>query len=139
MVESVFGNCALGSTGHWPVPSGDSPDGTGRASPANPGGQLRAAALLVPVGGSPTGTGGSPVPPIFQTRSEPPGRVFPGRADGVRTFAIGPRSARRDASGHFGGGPRWFVDAEPGGIHLPSDRASANPLGRGGAAHGVAK
>jgi len=30
--QSVFGNCRLGSTGHWPVPSGDSPDGTGRAS-----------------------------------------------------------------------------------------------------------
>ena len=33
----------LGGTGHWPVPSGDSPDGTER--------------LAIPVGGSPTGTG----------------------------------------------------------------------------------
>ncbi len=68
--QSVFGNCLLGSTGHWPVPSGDSPDGTGGASPANEGGRLLGSALLVPVGGSPTGTGGSPVLPIFQTRSQ---------------------------------------------------------------------
>jgi len=66
---SVFGNCLMGSTGHWPVPSGDSPDGTGRASSANEDSQVLGVALLVPVGGSPTGTGESPVLPIFQTRS----------------------------------------------------------------------
>ena len=69
--ESVSGNRVLGSTGHWPVPSGDSPDGMGRASPTNEDGLLLGATTLVPVGGSPTGTGGSPVLPIFQTRSEP--------------------------------------------------------------------
>jgi len=52
------------------VPSGDSPDGMGRTSPANEDGRILGAAWLVPVGGSPTGTGGSPVLPIFQTRSE---------------------------------------------------------------------
>src|SRR5213594_3203840 len=67
---SVYANCGLGSTGHWPVPSGDSPDGMGRASPANEDSLILGAALLVPVGGSPTGTGGSPVPPIFQIRSK---------------------------------------------------------------------
>src|SRR5207249_9288834 len=72
--ESVSENSILGSTGHWPVPSGDSPDGTGRASPTNEIGLLLGVATLVPVGGSPTGTGGSPVPPIFQTRSEGEGR-----------------------------------------------------------------
>ena len=58
---------APGSTGHWPVPPGDPPEGTGRASalqtshPASKGGTP-----VIPVGGSPTGTGGSPVPPIQQ-------------------------------------------------------------------------
>jgi len=70
LLKSVSENSILGSTGHWPVPSGDSLDGTGRASPTNEIGLLLGAAMLVPVGGSPTGTGGSPVPPIFQTRSE---------------------------------------------------------------------
>src|SRR5881409_3346294 len=60
--KSVFGNCVLGSTGHWPVPSGDSPDGMGSASAANKASLLLGSALLVPVGGS-------PVLPIFQTRS----------------------------------------------------------------------
>src|SRR5436309_7530944 len=64
--KSVYANCGLGSTGHWPVPSGDSPDGMGRASPANEDSLILGAALLVPVGGSPTGTGVSPVLPIFK-------------------------------------------------------------------------
>jgi len=70
-VHTVVGNHhsfpkELGSTGHWPVPSGDPPDGTGRttalqaSSPTSKGG-----ASVIPVGGSPTGTGGSPVPPKF--------------------------------------------------------------------------
>ena len=41
-----------GSTGHRPVPAGDPPDGTG--------GAVR---LAISAGGSPTKTGGSPVPP----------------------------------------------------------------------------
>ena len=59
-----------GSTGHWPVPSGDSPDGTA----VTPG--LRRSLVSetwpgpVPVGGSPTGAGGSPAPPGFQTGSK---------------------------------------------------------------------
>src|SRR5881397_679105 len=69
LLQSVDGNC-VGSTGHWPVPSGDSPDGMGSASAANKDSLLLGSALLVPVGGSPTGTGGSPVLPIFQTRSK---------------------------------------------------------------------
>ena len=52
------------------MPSGDSPDGMGKASLANEDGLLLGAATLIPVGGSPTGTGGSPVLPIFQTRSK---------------------------------------------------------------------
>src|SRR5206468_7490332 len=68
--KSVFGNCVLGSTGHWPVPSGDSPDGMGSASAANKDSLLLGSALLVPVGGSPTGTGESPMLPIFKTCSK---------------------------------------------------------------------
>ena len=33
--KSVFENSGAGSTGHWPVPSGDSPDGTGKTPPTN--------------------------------------------------------------------------------------------------------
>src|SRR5437867_9476747 len=76
MFKSVYGNCVLGSTGHWPVPSGDSPDGMGRAWPANQDGLILGAALLGPVGGSPTGTGGSPVLPIFQIRSKARSRAI---------------------------------------------------------------
>ena len=59
-------NCVVqeGGTGHWPVPSGDSPDGTAAASAtksATTGGN--ATSPSIPVGGSPTGTGGSPMPP----------------------------------------------------------------------------
>src|SRR5213594_3392616 len=64
--HSVSGHWILGSTGHWPVPSGDSPDGMGRTPPTNDEDLLRGAALLIPVGGSPTGTGGSPVLPFFK-------------------------------------------------------------------------
>ena len=69
---------ANGSTGHWPVPSGDSPDGTGETRPTNADAAFQGEHRTLSVGGSPTGTGGSPVPPIFQTgskignQSEPP-------------------------------------------------------------------
>ena len=56
----------LGSTGHWPVPSRDSPDGIGVTAAAN----RRNALGPVPVRGSPTGAGGSPAPPIFKTGSQ---------------------------------------------------------------------
>ena len=72
--QRVFENSKLGSipTCREPVPSPDAsgPDGMGRASPTNDHGLLLSAATLVPVGGSPTGTGGSPVLPIFQTRAQ---------------------------------------------------------------------
>ena len=43
---------------------GDAPDGTVRASLTNPPASSDAAPPAIPVGGSPTGTGGSPVPPV---------------------------------------------------------------------------
>jgi len=52
------------------------------------------AVTLVPVGGSPTGTGGSPVPPIFQTRSK-------------RAFTAGHRSAGMEIEG------RWVDVRDP--------------------------
>src|SRR6059036_1513839 len=66
--HSVSGHWILGSTGHWPVPSGDSPDGMGSTSPASKDEPILGTALLVPVGGSPTGTGGSPVLPRCSAR-----------------------------------------------------------------------
>ncbi|MBI4658755.1 MAG: nitroreductase family protein [Verrucomicrobia bacterium] len=69
LLKRVFETPALGSTGHWPVPSGDSPDGiVRRPQPISthpfPGHQLP-----VPVGESPTGAGESPAQPTFQTRT----------------------------------------------------------------------
>jgi NAD kinase len=56
----------LGSTGHWPVPSGDSPDGIGVMA----GDRLREIAPHVPVGGSPTASGGSPGLPMKARRKQ---------------------------------------------------------------------
>src|SRR5437667_3140675 len=67
---SVFEKWFAGSTGDSPVPSGDSPDGTGAAAQANERGLLVASRAAVPVGGSPTGAGGSPAPPGFNTGSK---------------------------------------------------------------------
>src|SRR5437763_12342527 len=69
-IKSVFEKSVLGSTGHWPVPSGDSPDGTGATARAKRHGLFETLLAEVPVGGSPTGAGGSPVPPIFKTGSQ---------------------------------------------------------------------
>jgi hypothetical protein len=52
-----------GGTGHWPVPSGDPPDGMG-STPARKQGQAAgAASTSISVGGSPTDAGGSPALP----------------------------------------------------------------------------
>src|SRR6266568_1687101 len=69
--KSVSGNSFLSGTGHWPVPPDDSPVGTGIAPEPDKDGPLGRGRLALPVGGSPTGTGGSPVLPIFRTRSKP--------------------------------------------------------------------
>ena len=61
---------APGSTGDPPVPSNDSPDGTGKGDKGEPGLEYFAMPLLVAVGESPTATGESPVPPGFQTGSQ---------------------------------------------------------------------
>jgi len=58
-LESVFENSVLGSTGHWPVPSGDSPDGTAATARANGGGLFATLLVEVPVGESPTRAGGA--------------------------------------------------------------------------------
>src|SRR5436190_5341365 len=50
-----------GSTGHWPVTSGDSPDGTREARTSGAGSDVSVA--TIPVGGSPTGAGESPALP----------------------------------------------------------------------------
>src|SRR6058998_63456 len=54
----------LGSTGDPPVPSGDSPDGTGSTLQANNDGPSMRWRSGLPVGESPTGAGESPAPPI---------------------------------------------------------------------------
>ncbi len=63
--KSAFGKSFPGSTGDSPVPSGDSPAGTGATVRADQDGLAVAGSLAaVPVGGSPTGAGESPAPPI---------------------------------------------------------------------------
>ncbi len=66
----------MGSTGHRPVPSGDSPDGTGCGIEAGKATSASSTAVI-PLGGSPSGTGESPVPPtsapvitVFTTRPD---------------------------------------------------------------------
>ena len=53
-----------GSTGHRPVSSGDSPDEIGETSLLNSSAASPSTHPAIPVGGSPTSTGGSPVPPM---------------------------------------------------------------------------
>ena len=60
----------MGSTGDPPVLSGDSPDGTEVTSPNCEDAFFTIVPSDVPFGESPTGTGGSPVLPIFKTRSQ---------------------------------------------------------------------
>ena len=69
--KSVFGKWFPGSTGDPPVPSGDPPDGTETTIRGNENGLFATWLSAVPVGGSPTGAGESPAPPIFKTRAEP--------------------------------------------------------------------
>ena len=53
----------LGSTGNLPVPSGDSPDGMRMSLLVGKNDHFADNVAAVPVGESPTGTGGSPVLP----------------------------------------------------------------------------
>ena len=55
---------SVGSTGHWPVPSGDPPLGTPAALALFAARFFRVQVLAVPSGQWPDGTGGSPVLPI---------------------------------------------------------------------------
>ncbi|MEO5804650.1 MAG: hypothetical protein ABIR24_14085 [Verrucomicrobiota bacterium] len=55
---------ALGSTGHWPVPSGDPPLGTEKTHDLFRASISRANVLPIPSGQWPDGTGESPVLPI---------------------------------------------------------------------------
>jgi uncharacterized repeat protein (TIGR01451 family) len=59
-----------GGTGYQPVPSGDAPDGMAATLRTNRSGTVSTNAPNLPVGESPTGTGGSPVPPILGARSQ---------------------------------------------------------------------
>jgi len=63
----VFEKWFAGSTGDPPVPSGDSPDGTGATVRANADRLFAKLLAAIPVGGSPTGAGGSLAPPNFKT------------------------------------------------------------------------
>ncbi|NBR85596.1 MAG: SDR family NAD(P)-dependent oxidoreductase [Proteobacteria bacterium] len=66
VVNFLCAGSSQGGTGHRPVPSGDSPDGTTSASVAKAAQLSTPEFSIIPVGGSPTGTGESPVPPFSQ-------------------------------------------------------------------------
>ena len=57
----------LGSTGHWPVPPGDSPGGTGGSREKFRTSSGMRNRSRVPFGGSPNGAGESPAPPISES------------------------------------------------------------------------
>src|SRR5213592_2670593 len=59
VILSLFGNWFPGGTGDPPVPSGDPPDGTETTIRSNENGLFTTWLSAVPVGGSPTGAGGS--------------------------------------------------------------------------------
>ena len=69
-VQCTSEKALLGSTSCQPVPSGDSPDGTGEASQGCPGTGFPFGAVPIPLGEPPTGAGGSPAPPVLLTRSQ---------------------------------------------------------------------
>ncbi|MEO5804826.1 MAG: M81 family metallopeptidase [Verrucomicrobiota bacterium] len=74
----------MGSTGHWPVPSGDSPDGMGRKPQNRTSDDLLMNASPVPVGESPTGRSGSPVlPTVLVEPSDNIGGGAPGDGTGI--------------------------------------------------------
>jgi len=54
----------VGSTGNLPVPSGNLPDGAGRGDQSAKSYSLQRDVSAVPLGGSPSGAGGSPAPPM---------------------------------------------------------------------------
>ena len=58
------------STGHWPVPSGDAPDGPRATQHSRQNALTLHHASAVAVGGSPTGAGKLPALPIFQTHAQ---------------------------------------------------------------------
>src|SRR5438034_8298021 len=68
--KSLFGKWFAGSPVDPPVLSDDSPDGTGATARSNRHGLFATLLVVFPVGGSPTGAGGSPAPPIFKTASK---------------------------------------------------------------------
>src|SRR5439155_8850059 len=74
-----------GSTGDSPVPHGDPPGGTRKATDLTPRAQTSGSASFTPVGGSPTGAGGRPAPPMPQ--SEPDLEWL--RVEGVRACSRG--------------------------------------------------
>lgn len=57
MAQSRSENPVPGGTGHWPVPFGDPPDGTGDDARGSKSPLLARRLRSVPVGGSPTGGG----------------------------------------------------------------------------------
>jgi 2-oxoglutarate dehydrogenase E2 component (dihydrolipoamide succinyltransferase) len=93
-------NAVVGSTGDSPVPSGDSPDGSEKASAIHSGSRSTQATSTIPVGGSPTGAGESPAPPILETaKAGVEKRAFPepagARAGGAREEDVVPMSRLR--------------------------------------------
>jgi hypothetical protein len=69
LAKGVSEKSFSGGTGD--PPDGNPPDGRERTGRTNGNALFARRPFAIPVGGSPTGAGGSPAPPIYQTRSNP--------------------------------------------------------------------
>ena len=105
---------AVGSTGHWPVPSGDPPLGTGRAPELSQASVSTANVPPVPSGQWPDGTGGSPVLPVSIS------------AFGLKSFAVVHRwfGIKENSAQRHGVAPD-FVESELGGFVVGIDEVFA--------------
>src|SRR5438552_10589890 len=110
----MFGKWFPGSRGDPTVPSGDRTDGTETTIRGNENGLFEMWLSAVPVGGSPTGAGESPAPPIFKTPSQVVSR---------RTF-------HRFCPARPGGGQRTSDSTEKPWGGLASWRRKKHPLRR---------
>ena len=93
----------MGSTGDPPVPSGDPPDGMAKASFAIPDAGFVSMTSPISVGGSPTETGESPVPPNSETGSQ--STALPVR--GARAMFATMKLLRENGRQSAGAGHGW--------------------------------
>ena len=120
--KSLSEHAIMGGTGHWPVPSGDPPDGTARWLGVSKSPVSRSGPVPFRSARSPTGAGGSPAPPISQTGSKGE-TLFPRGAVGVPAFqtTCEPDGGVRFRAAQPGEYTLTFVDGTERRVDVPSD------------------